>query len=1011
MEGKNLNWGASPEDLVDETSIFEDENKEKEKENVKRLKDPMGGKILVCEKPFGGFNAGDAVKTSNKNGMFKIKLFDLGKNELIKDENWIAVESGEDFEDFSNSFVLKVEEKDQMGTETEKEAPKQNKELETIEIAVEKKTEEIKLLLEELQKKSFEGLANLTVSDLEKEIKKIDNYTEDKDLMTKIGNGKIDLLRYGKEMRRLLYEKQEKESGAEETEEEKIDKGVDPREMNRTLKEFRDNGIKLKIKEGGGANFIINELPGKDHREYVVLKNMEDEGDIRTISRDVLYKLNPEEAELRRAVKEEIKEAEDIATEKIIREETADDFTRAQRNAEALKNITDEKIKQKIEPEEPIDEQLKDIPNAKDFGNYINKETEFQTGKPGEKEQPVEEIPEGKIISRESREKTRERAARIHKIITDNPDMSDKEREVLEKEEINNVALTLGAELIIASYEKDPEKRRKEYGAVAEGIKAALLLYKERELKDAEIELTKAKTEAYKKFGIATEEKIKGTGFKEDKKETEKSKKSWFSRKTQWLMDGTEERIFGNSTRENREQEVTDEEFKKAVVVAFVEVSKEKGEADEIREAFKEGAKRKINLDVIEEIIKKLPEDLRSAVEENGELKEKIGKISLGLDDFEDLLEKEEKVDVEEKERNKAPDETEKEINEKEETGEVTEEKDEVGLKEFFKGMGKGITESMIKKAAEDDAKIRAAIKDNNKSAQKKLKEDFYNFFEEPWTEDFSLADFKKNYEIKNNLKNIFEEKFSRDELMDIWNIIEKEKEEDKIEKMITDKAAFEKMTKGEVEFDKIKRLKVRELKYIVGIKINEKAKKADKEKTENAPGKNEIKEEIKGDTQEQKAQEIATFFERLGQAMKEYAPKAVEEYDKRIRAVIGGKPIKEGDTIENLKKSFSKCALGQEWSPTFNLDNFKKRYEIQSGLLTMMRGVKKDLERENILKSFYNILVEKEEGNKIYQEISEQVFKNVTSSDKTGFDAIKDLTVGDVKGEVDFMINRLIKD
>jgi len=165
---------------------------------------------------------------------------------------------------------------------------------------------------------------------------------------------------------------------------------------------------------------------------------------------------------------------------------------------------------------------------------------------------------------------------------------------------------------------------------------------------------------------------------------------------------------------------------------------------------------------------------------------------------------------------------------------------------------------------------------------------------------------------------------------------------------------------------------------------------------------------ETKENIQEQKAQEIGTFFRIIGEGMSEMGHKAVKEYDERIRAVMKGDPIKKGDTLEDLKKSFSQWALGEEWSPDFKFDDFEKRYKIQKELLGMIKNVKENFERENVLKSFYNVLVKKEEKNKIYQEISEQVFKNVTSSDKNSFDAIKNMTVGDVKKEVDFMIKKL---
>jgi hypothetical protein len=56
-----------------------------------------------------------------------------------------------------------------------------------------------------------------------------------------------------------------------------------------------------------------------------------------------------EEAELRKAVKDEVKEAKDMVIEKVVGEEkeyTVNDFAKAQGEAEAIKNFTDEKIEQ-----------------------------------------------------------------------------------------------------------------------------------------------------------------------------------------------------------------------------------------------------------------------------------------------------------------------------------------------------------------------------------------------------------------------------------------------------------------------------------------------------------------------------------------------------------------------------------------------------------------------------------------------------------------------------------------
>lgn len=119
------------------------------------------------------------------------------------------------------------------------------------------------------------------------------------------------------ELYRLNYSKVEimKESEAREKDEKKKWNNI-----NRMLRDFKENEVKLRIEEGGGSSFIITELPS-DNPDYVALKNINDENDERAISRDVLHDLNPEAVEFRKAVREEIKEAEDMAVEKIVDEE------------------------------------------------------------------------------------------------------------------------------------------------------------------------------------------------------------------------------------------------------------------------------------------------------------------------------------------------------------------------------------------------------------------------------------------------------------------------------------------------------------------------------------------------------------------------------------------------------------------------------------------------------------------------------------------------------------------
>ncbi|MEA1937345.1 MAG: hypothetical protein U9N04_04525 [Patescibacteria group bacterium] len=113
----------------------------------------------------------------------------------------------------------------------------------------------------------------------------------------------------------------------DEKEAEELRKG-EIRKINKMLKKFRESGTKLRIKEGENPNFIVTEFPdegvNKSEGDYVALKNVDEEGDIRTISRDALYNLNSEAVEFRKAVEEEIEDAKDSVVEKIIKEETTE---------------------------------------------------------------------------------------------------------------------------------------------------------------------------------------------------------------------------------------------------------------------------------------------------------------------------------------------------------------------------------------------------------------------------------------------------------------------------------------------------------------------------------------------------------------------------------------------------------------------------------------------------------------------------------------------------------------
>src|SRR3989344_541263 len=67
----------------------------------------------------------------------------------------------------------------------------------------------------------------------------------------------------------------------------------------------------------------------------------------------------------------------------------------------------------------------------------------------------------------------------------------------------------------------------------------------------------------------------------------------------------------------------------------------------------------------------------------------------------------------------------------------------------------------------------------------------------------------------------------------------------------------------------------------------------------------------------ESTAGQIKNAFEALGGSVKDAARNKLLEYDARIRVAMAGKPLKEGDTPENLNDSFRGFAK-RDWSEDF---------------------------------------------------------------------------------------------
>ena len=689
---------------------------EEVKEDIERLIKPMGGKILVCEKPFGGFSVGDVIKTKKEKGTFKVKLFDSEKEKLVKGENWITVDSGEDFEDFSNSFILRKKE--------ENPEPVLNKEIEiSKEVEEVLDAEQLNNLAESIKKDkdSFEengfntnamqgnidiALENIknkkeTNKDLRgvlakaiklarelqeetEKIKKEDVINEsikekEGDLATReqLLKSKEDIGRAIKRVEELekerirlkdvqkeydsdeaieIFERQIKEYTSEisklkgeiiksvarmdrEKKEDKIEKAdqkISSKEINKILREFKDSSIELQIKGGGADRFVITDFPD---REYVVLKNINNEEDIRTISRNVLYELNPEEAELRRAVRGEIKEAKDIAEERAIKNEMVDSITKAQREAEAVKKFIEEKA-EKIEKEPEI--------------------TEPETGVETEEKEPkttrevlerlglLEELKmfENIFINREKD------LAVIESYINDKINngeeitQEDKEKRKEATEEVARARINVTTAKGVALSLKVPENKEDEDKTLNEEIKMTNLLLKQYEIlgKIRGEEEEKSEKLNPEKQGVVNKLSSavvnwgidKMPKFLTHKKEVSSNQQSEKPKKEgRWksLFNYIDQKLHRNSAEEEKE-------FKDDVAMEFLKILKEDNKQLEnelsTNKNLKDGELTKIvSSDDIKKIAKKLSEKYE---EGTGKLEKRIRDVGFAQGDLEETM-------------------------------------------------------------------------------------------------------------------------------------------------------------------------------------------------------------------------------------------------------------------------------------------------------------------------------------------------------------------------------------
>lgn len=81
---------------------------------------------------------------------------------------------------------------------------------------------------------------------------------------------------------------------------------------------------------------------------------------------------------------------------------------------------------------------------------------------------------------------------------------------------------------------------------------------------------------------------------------------------------------------------------------------------------------------------------------------------------------------------------------------------------------------------------------------------------------------------------------------------------------------------------------------------------------------------------EEQKARDIKAGFNFMAEAFKGAGKEKIREYDERLRAAMAGKPIKAGDTVDNLMPDFKRFAK-VDWTPDINLEKLSTENEKQT--------------------------------------------------------------------------------
>ncbi|MCK5465961.1 hypothetical protein KAI56_00475 [Candidatus Parcubacteria bacterium] len=221
----------------------------------------------------------------------------------------------------------------------------------------------------------------------------------------------------------------------------------------------------------------------------------------------------------------------------------------------------------------------------KDYSNYlkalekekIKKEKEIISEE--ERQREAENL-ENEKIAQESRDKMWNRVTGIGKKIADNPEIPIEDREKLEEEKSMETVSSIMSEVNLASYEKDPRKRREMLEAAYVAMKISLT---EQEIKVGRktAELTEAKTEAVNKFGVVSEEgireavrkRIKKIVSKDNDQQTGESGKGWKNK-----FNSLKNKLSINKTKENEDdKEKFDKvKFKEAVAVEYLKILGEK---------------------------------------------------------------------------------------------------------------------------------------------------------------------------------------------------------------------------------------------------------------------------------------------------------------------------------------------------------------------------------------------------------------------------------------------------